>query len=251
MTSSRFEDLQRRCQRLKRIRIIKIVLFFTAISLMIGCYFYLYQPITNVSSSTNASMLQAEAPSNIPQAEKSMPAKSTQEEKKNSDENLSYENEKQAYDTLLLAPKVKHTQALDVPSEEKIVLEPPKQDMKDFTLNEELKAPSETKKVLNMSVKSLGLEESLLKSFRSNNTFKTAYDLAQYYFEAKEYPKAIAWSKEASKLEPTSDKPWIIYAKAKFHLGDKTEAVRALELFLSYASSKEAQELLNFYKGQL
>ncbi|MDD3344424.1 MAG: CDC27 family protein, partial [Sulfurospirillaceae bacterium] len=111
--------------------------------------------------------------------------------------------------------------------------------------------PHEAKKPLNMSVKSLGSEEALLKNFHSANTFNTAYELAEFYFNAKEYPKAIVWAKESSKLGPTSEKPWIIYAKSKFYLGEKTEAIRALEIYLGYSSSKEVKDLLNFYKGQL
>ena len=58
------------------------------------------------------------------------------------------------------------------------------------------------------------------------------------------------WAKESSKLEPISDKPWLIYAKSKFHLGERAEAIRSLELISGYVNSNEVKELLNFYKGQ-
>lgn len=254
MTNSRFEDLERRCQKLKRARIAKIVLFFASIAFFVGGYFYIDVTAKNPPVITTAqptalvpALPETNATSTIELGSEENNTKSYSIE-----ENTTQESEKQNYDTLLLAPKIKNG-IKQVPTEEKVVLTPPVQqnlEVKDFSLNEELKAPGETKTVLNMSVKSLGAEESLLKNFHSVSTFKTALELAEYYFEAKEYAKAIAWAKESSKLGPTSEKPWIIYAKSKFYLGEKKEAIRSLEIYLGYSSSKEVKDLLNFYKGQ-
>lgn len=252
MTNSRFEDLERRCQKIKRARIAKIVLFFTFISFLVGGYFYM--------NTTNSILVEKVSnASSLPMAtvEMNMTMSQLGDEKNETqismEENITQESEKQSYDTLLLTPKVKNSIAkMQLPTEENVALAPPirNHEVKDFVLNDALKAPSETKTVINMSVKSLGMEESLLKNFHSASTFKTAFELANYYFDLKEYTKAIVWAKEASKLGPTSEQPWLIYAKSKFYLGEKEEAIRSLEIYLGYSSSKEVKDLLNFYKGQ-
>ena len=256
MTNSRFEDLERRCQKIKRARIAKIVLFFASIAFFVGGYFYIDVAGKNppVIATVQPTVLLPE----IVEKNTSVSLKlenDSNETQSVAEENLTQANEKLNYDTLLLAPKIQNDskQVPKVPTEEKVMLTPPvhNPEVKDFSLNEELKAPAETKTVLNMTVKSLGAEESLLKNFHSNSTFKTALELAQYYFDLKEYPKAIAWAKESSKLGPTSEKPWLIYAKSKFHIGEKGEAIRSLEIYLGYSSSKEVKDLLTFYKGQL
>ncbi|MDD2383690.1 MAG: CDC27 family protein [Sulfurospirillaceae bacterium] len=253
MTNSRFEDLERRCQKIKRARIAKIVLFFTFISFLVSGYFYINSANFILDKSTIGTL--STAPTALIETNTSVPQQSDEknETQITAEENITLDNEKQSYDTLLLAPKIKNNmKQLQLPREENIALAPPirNREVKDFTLNDELKAPGEPKTVINMSVKSLGMEESLLKNFHSTSTFKTAFELANYYFDSKEYTKAIVWAKEASKLGPTSEQPWLIYAKSKFHLGEKDEAIRSLEIYLGYSSSKEVKDLLNFYKGQ-
>lgn len=236
MTNSRFEDLQRRCQKMKRARIAKVVLLCVgSILIALGTW---YQTI-NVSP---AHSLQEPA-KEVEQITE--PNKNNVTIKKEvTDEASLISEENQNYDTLKLAPTIKN-ELKPLPSEEKIelkaVMAPP---IEDFL------APPEVKKSLSISVKSLSNEESLLKNFHSENTIATSMALAQFYFEKKEYGKAIVWAKESSKLEPVSDKPWIIYAKSKFHLGERAEAIRSLELFLGYVNSNEVKELLTFYKGQ-
>lgn len=256
MTNSRFEDLERRCQKIKRVRIARVVLVCVLLTVSIFGYMYFSLkvdcsdaplPTSEVSSSPNTQTTTSVIKKVVvvPQVE------STQEAQGESEENSTMMNPK--YDTLMLSPNIKNSIIGNkkTPLEEKINLDPPTRNgMLDFDGKEEKRTAEETKKIINLSIKSMGDEEALLKNFHSSNNFKTAYSLAEFYFNKKEYTKAIYWSKESSKLEPTSDKPWIIYAKSKFYLGDKSEAIRSLEVFLAYTSSKEAKDLLNFYKGQ-
>lgn len=100
------------------------------------------------------------------------------------------------------------------------------------------------------ATRSLKEEHEWLKRYQVASNFENAYVLAYFYFERKAYSEAILWAKEANKHNTNSEKPWLIYAKAKFYLGDRAEAIRSLELYLSYINSKEVAELLNFYKGQ-
>lgn len=261
MTNSRFEDLERRCFRLKRARIIKIVFACVSVTIVaLGSFYATHEPKHVLTQET----IQPAQPTNdgvvVQDKNVSVPLEIQKEEtatassSAQSQEALSHQGENtkplegdNAYDTLMLSAKVKHdSKKGTLPKEEKIDLREPviKIPIEDFL------AMPEEKKTLNIAVKSLSDEEALLKNFQSSNTFATAIALAQFYFDKKEYIKAISWAKESSKLEPVSDKPWIIYAKSKFHLGERAEAIRSLELFVGYVNSKEAKELLTFYKGQ-
>ncbi|AFL68765.1 tetratricopeptide repeat protein [Sulfurospirillum barnesii] len=93
-------------------------------------------------------------------------------------------------------------------------------------------------------------ENSLVEAYKYAPTYENAYVLAQFCFEQKLYDEAIDWAKRANKLNPNAEQTWIIYAKSKFHLGDREEAISSLERILGYIKSEEINELLNFYKGQ-
>lgn len=257
MTNSRFEDLERRCQKIKRARIAKVVLTCAFITVFVFGYMYFTLKVDSIDAiqvvseiaplqNTNTTMSAIEKVVQVPQVE------SSKEVQTQSEDNSTMMDPK--YDTLMLSPNIKNNinSNKKTPLEEKINLDPPTKTtgMLDFDGKEEKRTAEETKKIINLSVKSMGEEEALLKNFQSSNNFKTAYSLAEFYFNKKEYTKAISWAKDSSKLEPTSDKPWIIYAKSKFYLGDKSEAIRSLEVFLAYTSSKEVKDLLIFYKGQ-
>ncbi len=206
--------MQRRCQKIKRARIAKVVLL--CVGLILLALGLCYQSLINTKSlpslykSLNVEKDALESKNSILIGQKRLMENKQRALNEANSSNEEINND----DTLRLNPTVKQ-----LPTVKKI----------------ELKAP---------------IEEVLLKNFHLENTFATASILAQFYFEKKEYGKAIEWAKESSKLEPVSDKPWLIYAKTKFHLGERAEAVRSLELFLGYVNSNEVKELLNFYKGQ-
>jgi hypothetical protein len=267
MTNSRFEDLERRCLAMRRTRIAKVV--FMCIVISLAGFFYFYNtlkpslplailpkvPLVVVSGETVSTPIKQE------EGNKTTQELNTSKEEvllAEINESKSVENAKDEsstrYDTLLLSAKiVKNSHDKNTaPIEEKINLAPPTKELQKVTLPEieDFLGKPEPKKPLSMSITSLSSEEALLKNFHSSKGFSEALALTHFYFEQKEYVKAISWAKESSKLKPVSDEPWILYAKSKFHLGDKAEAIRSLELFLGYVNSKEVKDLLLFYKGQ-
>jgi len=268
MTNSRFEDLERRCLAMRRTRIAKVVFMCIAISLAGFGYFYnTLKPSFPITILPKVPLVVSEEIVSSPILKHEEGNKTTQELNATNKEEVlvaeindskSIENLKDAsstrYDTLLLSAKiVKNShQKSTAPLEEKINLAPPTKELPKETLPEieDFLGKPESKKPLSMSITSLSSEEALLKNFHSSKSFSEALALTHFYFEQKEYVKAISWAKESSKLKPVSDEPWILYAKSKFHLGDKAEAIRSLELFLGYVNSKEVKDLLLFYKGQ-
>lgn len=215
MTSARFEELEKRCSRLKKARIIRIVFMIASLFLVsFGSYYWMAhrsnEPLTVVTATPLPQAVSIQTP--VDDHNESNATSIVQEE-----QNLSQIIEDE---TLFLAPHISVKNA---------------------------KLPKEETQA---ATRLLSHEQELLKRYNTVQNFDNAYALADFYFEQKSYGEVITWAKEASKHYSRSEKPWILYAKAKFYLGDRAEAIRSLELFLSYINSKEAQELLNFYKGQ-
>lgn len=213
MTSARFEELEERCAKLKKIRIVRIVFMIASLFLVgFGSYYWM-------SHSTSKSLVPTAAP--MPQE---VLVQTPVVENNESNESISNEEQNLSQSTddeiLFLAPHIYKNDA---------------------------KLPLDETQA---ATRSLSHEQQLLKRYNTMKNFDNAYALAQFYFEQKSYLEVVAWAKEASRHNSRSEKPWILYAKAKFYLGDRAEAIRSLELFLSYINSKEAEELLIFYKGQ-
>lgn len=216
MTSSRFEELERRCLKLKKERIIRFIALFTVLSLIaFGGYYWVNastQPSNELPVSTAIAV---------------------------SDENVSSPSLEDKNESTASVDEVPTLPPIEVP-DETLFLEPHVYKAKTtLPVNEFQEAK-----------RSIDAEQHLLKAFQEKQNFSNAYALAHFYLEQKSYSEAVFWAKEASKHDSRSALSWLVYAKAKFSLGERAEAIRSLELFLSYINSKEAKELLNFYKGQ-
>lgn len=252
MTNSRFEALEARCQKLRLKRYLKIFLFI-AVVMSLGWMSFSSKHLFSLFEN-NASIVATEI--------KYLDTNHTDFNTILKEENSSLEqNETNTsslnQETLKLSltinreryPASAKEKSTDNPNKVTETISknsPPLQIQRDFDLS----APEQAPKTFSMSVKSLNSEEALLKSHTSTPTFKTTYELAAFYFEKNDYPKAIKWSKEANKLDPASDKPWIIYAQSKYALMEREDAIKALEVFLQYVHSQEAQALLEKYRGQ-
>ena len=81
------------------------------------------------------------------------------------------------------------------------------------------------------------------------NIYDEALISAKNSFKKKKYIKCIYWAKKASKLNSSKAEPWILYAKAKYKLGRKREAMDSLRTYLNYFNSKDALDLLKKYEG--
>lgn len=214
MTSARFEELEKRCAKLKKARIIRIVFIIASLFLVgFGSYYWMHHNAQAPLVIAPIPPVQTVQVQTLVSEQNQSTAVTTEQEESNASKTIEEE-------TLFLAPHIYKNDA---------------------------KLPLDETQA---AARSLNQEQQLLKHYNAVQNFNNAYALAHFYFEQKSYSEVVTWAKEASKHNSRSEKPWILYAKAKFYLGDRAEAIRSLELFLSYINSKEAQELLNFYKGQ-
>ncbi len=88
----------------------------------------------------------------------------------------------------------------------------------------------------------------LEKLFDKRGSYDLAIQIAERYFDAKRYKKALYWAKKANRLDKEQEDAWILYAKSLYHLGNKKEAKQILRVFLDYKESKRAQKLLKEWR---
>ena len=118
--------------------------------------------------------------------------------------------------------------AQPLPSEETIELEP-KIDIQISNANDEI---------------------SILKDkFNKNKNVKNALDIAGKYYEEKRYSDAIKWALTANDIDSSSEESWIIFAKAKYMLKQKDDALRALMEYNKKINKPVINELIKKIKS--
>lgn len=228
MTPNYFNDLEKRCAKLRRKRLIQIGA--SAVVILMACAYVLkaYLPTPNSSHTITQNPPQITTVPKVPLNE--TPKK----------------EESSAQETIRVIPPIEENTTLKtditptVSQQEILFLQ-----VKGVHTRESL--PQEESQE---ALRALEEERRLLQRFDENQTFENANTLAEYFQSIKSYKETMEWAKKASIYDPSSPKPRLLYAKALFSSGRKDEAISSLELFLSYIKSSEVEALLNFYKGQ-
>lgn len=91
------------------------------------------------------------------------------------------------------------------------------------------------KEALKLKIKSYELSiKSLEQSFLKNENIEIALRLAHYYFNKKDYKKALKYSFRANTMDKSRAESWLLYSKSLLGLGKKDEAQRVLDLYKQY-----------------
>lgn len=87
--------------------------------------------------------------------------------------------------------------------------------------------------------------ESIEEHFKNSKDPKDALTLARDYYAKKDYKNAAKWAFELNNLDKNNADGWLIFAKSKYNVGNKKDALKVLEAFLTQASNKqEVQDLI-------
>ncbi|MCI7586646.1 MAG: CDC27 family protein [Campylobacter sp.] len=81
--------------------------------------------------------------------------------------------------------------------------------------------------------------ESIEEHFKNSKDPKDALALARDYYSKKDYKNAAKWAFELNNLDKKNADGWLIFAKSKYNVGNKKDALKVLEAYLSQASNKE------------
>ncbi len=215
MISSRFEELQKRCKKYYRKKIVKLIFFIILFLILVSIILYLSFMKTDKIKTIEKNVT-------IVSAKKSP--------------------------TLNLKPVIN----LEEPIVK--VKKDYKKIPKDKIIKKKAKPikQNETKKklILKLIVEKANEETILLKNYNINKDFSSSIKLAEYYLNHKKYNKALNWAKNANKFDATRAQSWIVYAKAEFSLGKKDDAIKSLQTYLHTFYSKKAVMLLEKYKAE-
>ena len=87
--------------------------------------------------------------------------------------------------------------------------------------------------------------DTLMLAEKNKPTYQSAYDLAKYYFEHKDYSKSSKWAVIASNRDEKPEGAWILFAKSKIKLNQKGIAKKSLKIYLLKYHSQKILNLLN------
>ena len=260
MNSLRFEELNKKCKKIKIKKILKVLIPLFLILIICVLSFLYYSKAdnkSNISKKTltyktkNISMTKEDKNSTKAKVVHKNKITKPKLPKKNSEVIPKIKKEdKGKDDKILLNP------ALEIPelNSSKII----KKEIKVSTLKKRVVKPKAKrvektqidKKPFKISVKNVDKESVLIKNYKNLKDYRSALKLATFYFDKKDYKKCIYWAKIASQLGKTADKPWILYAKAKYNLNQKEDAIKSLQMYLNYFDSKDVYELLRKFKKE-
>ena len=261
MNSIRFEELNKKCKKIRRKKILKVLIPLFLILIICILSFLYYSKADNKSNISKKTLThKAKNISLIKEDKNSTKATATHKNKTTKPKISKKKHEviskikkvdKSKDDKILLNP------ALEIPDintskiiKNKIKTPLIKKRVVPKPIVKKVQKIKIEKKPFKISVKNVDKESVLIKNYKNLKNYKSALKLATFYFDKKDYKKCIYWAKIASQLGKTADKPWILYAKAKYNLHQKEDAIKSLQMYLNYFDSKDVYELLRKFKKE-
>lgn len=117
--------------------------------------------------------------------------------------------------------------------------------------NEEvIELEPKAKPKIDIQISSENNEISMLKeNFNKNKNPEIALKIARKCYQDKRYSDTIKWALSANNLDSSIEDSWVMFAKAKYMLKQKDDALRALEEFNKNKNKPEINELINKIKS--
>ncbi len=119
----------------------------------------------------------------------------------------------------------------------------------DITANSSIKPKKRDKKTINIEMNEIDSISYLKEKFQKTNNIIFALMLCEEYYAKKDYKNTLKWSIIANDLDSNSERSWIWFAKAKYRLNKKDDAIKALNAYLRINQSENIKELLNEIKN--
>ena len=119
--------------------------------------------------------------------------------------------------------------------------------------NEEIiELEPKAKPKIDIQISSENNEISILKeNFNKNKNPETALKIARKCYQDKRYSDTIKWALSANNLDSSIEESWLMFAKAKYMLKQKDDALRALEEYNKNKNKPEINELINKIKSDM
>jgi len=147
---------------------------------------------------------------------------------------LSFENSPRQ----LLSLHVENTRKL------KKDIKPIKTISKNIDKNDTIKEEKVTAPKIKIEMHDIDSVRYLKNKYDKTHNIIFALMLCEEYYSQKDYINSLKWSIIANDIDNQSERSWIWFAKSKFKLGKKNDAVKALKAFLRSNQSNTVKLLL-------
>ncbi|QKG29387.1 transformation system protein [Campylobacter sp. RM16187] len=108
-------------------------------------------------------------------------------------------------------------------------------------------SPIESQKVFKFEIQSSNLDisvDELKTKFDKSNSSDLAVLIAKKYYDIEDYKNSEKWALIANELDSDNEESWVIFAKSKYNLGQKYDAVKVLRIYNDKTNSKEIEDLI-------
>jgi tetratricopeptide (TPR) repeat protein len=132
--------------------------------------------------------------------------------------------------------------------EEKVQETPQPKAIKKEMIKVEKVVDKKEEKKLEISSTEIDTIKYLKNKFFATENIVFAIMLSEEFFNAENYEESIKWALTANEIDSRNDKSWYWFAKNKVKLGQKDDAIKAIESFLGNNTSRRLSDLLKNIK---
>jgi hypothetical protein len=115
---------------------------------------------------------------------------------------------------------------------------------KNMDKNDTIKEEKLTKPKIKIEMHDMDSVRYLKNKYERTHDIIFALMLCEEFYSQKDYVNSLRWSIIANDIDNQSERSWIWFAKSKFKLGKKDDAIKALKAFLRTNQSNAAKLLL-------
>ena len=116
--------------------------------------------------------------------------------------------------------------------------------MKNIDKNGTIQKVEYVKPKIHIEMKNIDSSKYLKEKFQETHDISFALMLCKNYYSQKNYRESLKWSIIANDVNSQSEQSWMWFAKSKYRLNQKKDAIKALKAFLKSNESKSIRLLL-------
>ncbi len=124
--------------------------------------------------------------------------------------------------------------------------------VKNINKNDTMLKEKDIKPKIHIEMRDIDSIQYLKEKFQRTHDLVFALMLCENYYSQKNYRKSLKWSIIANDIDSKNEKSWMWFAKSKYRLHKKEDAIKALRAFLELNESKNIKLLLkDILNGEL
>ena len=124
--------------------------------------------------------------------------------------------------------------------------------VKNINKNDTMLKEKDIKPKIHIEMRDIDSIQYLKEKFQRTHDLVFALMLCENYYSQKNYRKSLKWSIIANDIDSKNEKSWMWFAKSKYRLNKKEDAIKALKAFLKSNESKNIRLLLkDIINGEL